>query len=436
MTPGSKLIGPDLRYERWRWQVFAITWLAYAGFYLTRKSLAVAKIDMLDNPNISLTIEQLGSVEAVYGIAYAMGQWIWGIAGDRFGPRKIVMIGMLASTVVAIIMGYTTVALTLGVLNFAQGLCQSCGWAPLTKNISAFFSQHERGVVMGFWCTNYAVGGFVGSLLAGYAAHQGGYQYAFFVPAGVLLGILILFALLQKNRPEDAGLCSIEEYHGEKQAVLEPGETPDEEPEGSWKVVIEVLSSPMVWLFASVYFFLKPTRYAILFWGPLYIHEKLGTEVLESAVISSLFELAGPVSVIACGFLSDKVFGSRRVPVIAMGLLGLAVLLFAIENLPTSQFMLASCFIGIGLLVYGPDALISGTAAIDFGTKKGAGTAAGMINGCGSIGAIFGMAVPAYLHDNYGWGWVFGLLACSSLVAALLLLPQWNALPTTVNNNK
>ena len=34
----------DPLYERWRWQIFAITWLAYAGFYLTRKSFAVAKI--------------------------------------------------------------------------------------------------------------------------------------------------------------------------------------------------------------------------------------------------------------------------------------------------------------------------------------------------------------------------------------------------------
>ncbi len=434
MTKSIKLIGPDSRYERWRWQVFGITWLAYAGFYLTRKSLAVAKIEMLDNPDISLTIQQMGSVEAAYGIAYAMGQWIWGIAGDRFGPRKIVMIGMLASTVVAIVMGYTTVALTLGVLNFIQGLCQSTGWAPLTKNVSAFFSQHERGVVMGFWCTNYAMGGFVASLLAGYAAHLGGYQYAFFVPAAVLFGICILFALLQRNRPEDVGLSSIEEYHGEKQAVLDVHETPAEEPEGSWKVIVEVLSSPMVWLLSAVYFFLKPTRYAILFWGPLYVHEKLGAEIFESAVISSMFELAGPVSVITAGFLSDRVFGSRRMPVIVIGLLVLTVLLIAIENLPPSRMLLGACFLGIGFFVYGPDALISGTSAIDFGTKKGAGTAAGMINGCGSVGAVFGMAVPAYLHDEYGWGWVFGLLACCSLTAALLLLPRWNAMPATANN--
>ncbi len=435
MATNPKLLGPDTEYEPWRWQIFGITWLAYAGFYLTRKSFAVAKVDMLDDPSVSITIEQMGSIDAAYGIAYALGQWMWGISGDRFGPRKVVSIGMLISTLVAVAMGFTTVALTLGVLNFLQGLSQSSGWAPLTKNVSAFFSQRERGVVMGFWCTNYALGGFLASLLAGYAVYTAGdYRFAFFVPAATLFGIWILFLIFQRNRPEDVGLPSIEEYHGEKPAVLDEHETPIEESEGSWNVIAEVLTTPMVWLLALVYFFLKPTRYAILFWGPLYVHEKLGTEVLDSALISSLFEIAGPVSVIVAGFLSDKVFGSRRMPVIVMGLLVLTVLLFTMERLPASKFALSYWFLGIGFMVYGPDALISGAAAIDFGTKKGAGTAAGMINGFGSVGAVIGMTIPAYLHKNYGWGWVFGLLAGCSLMAALLLLPQWNTLPTVANN--
>src|SRR5881296_122386 len=36
----------DPIYERWRWQIFSITWLAYAGFYLTRKAFSVAKNEL------------------------------------------------------------------------------------------------------------------------------------------------------------------------------------------------------------------------------------------------------------------------------------------------------------------------------------------------------------------------------------------------------
>ena len=41
----SKRLGSDSKYERWRWQMFAVTWLGYAGFYLTRKSFSIAKTD-------------------------------------------------------------------------------------------------------------------------------------------------------------------------------------------------------------------------------------------------------------------------------------------------------------------------------------------------------------------------------------------------------
>ena len=44
MAASTKPVGDNPRYERWRWQIFAVTWLAYAGLYLTRKSFSVAKI--------------------------------------------------------------------------------------------------------------------------------------------------------------------------------------------------------------------------------------------------------------------------------------------------------------------------------------------------------------------------------------------------------
>src|SRR5206468_7566833 len=150
--------------------------------------------------------------------AYAIGQFVWRMSGDKFGPRVIVLAGMLASVVVAMAMGFSNTALMMAVFFSVQGLCQSSGWAPLSKNVGEFFSQRERGTMMGFWCTNYALGGLVGSTLAASVAQKFGWRYAFFVPAGGLFIIWILFLLLQRNRPEDAGLPPIEQYHGEKEA--------------------------------------------------------------------------------------------------------------------------------------------------------------------------------------------------------------------------
>ena len=430
MSKRAWLFGSNPTYERWRWQIFAITWLAYAGLYLTRKSFSVAKIGIGEGTAIGLTQSQLAWIDGAFLVAYAIGQFLCGMAGDRFGTRKVLLIGMFVSVVTAIAMGLSSLAVIFGVLFFIQGFAQSTGWAPLSKNIGTFFSREERGTVMGLWSTNYAFGGLVASIIAGYFGQRFGWRYAFLVPAAMLSMVWVLFLLLQINRPEDVGLPPIEVYHGEQPPAADSDTVAVEEKHDSWKVILEVLANPMVLLLGAVYFCFKPARYAILFWGPKYINDKLGTGMAESGFISAMFELAGPFSVILAGLVSDKIFGARRMPVSIICLLLLGVLLCFLDDLPSTRWMLAGSLFLIGLLTYAPDSLISGTAAVDFGTKKGAATASGLINGCGSIGAIVGGTIPGFFQERWGWHGVFNLLAAAAVLAALLLLPKWNALPS------
>jgi len=424
----------DPVYERWRWQIFGITWLAYAGFYLTRKSFSVAKIGLGEGTAIGLSQSQLAWIDGGFLVAYAVGQFLWGMAGDRFGPRRVILIGMFCSVIAAIAMGLSSTAIAFGVLFFIQGLAQSTGWAPLSKNLGNFFSRRERGMVMGLWCTNYAVGGLVASIYAGYVGQRWGWPYAFIAPALTLFAIWILFLLLQRNRPEDAGLPPIEVYHGEAPSSAEPSKTSGSDSSSSWDIIFEVLRSPVVILLCIVYFCLKPARYAILFWGPKYVNDKLGTGMAESGFLSAMFEFAGPFSVFLAGLISDRVFGARRMPVSVICLFLLSIVLYFMDDLPTNRWMLGGSLFLIGLLTYAPDSLVSGTAAVDFGTKRGASTASGLINGCGSVGAIVGGTIPGFFQEQWGWHGVFTFLAAAVLLAGLLLLPKWNAVPESNGN--
>jgi OPA family sugar phosphate sensor protein UhpC-like MFS transporter len=434
-------------YRIWRLRIFIITWMAYAGFYLTRKGFSVAKIILAEPDGMGATKEELALVDGAYLTAYAVGQFIWGMSGDRFGTRIVILTGMLVSVLAAVAMGASSSIapllpalswldlsrpiVVLGVLFCIQGLCQSTGWAPLSKNVGQFYSQPERGIVMGFWSTNYALGGFIASALAGWAADMWGWRYAFWVPAGILAVVWLLFVLLQRNRPEDVGLPPIEQHQG-----IEPDEGPEAAAHapGSWHHVHRVLRTPMVWLLAIVYFLIKPTRYLVLFWSPTYINEKLGSGAAESGILGSMFDIAGPLAVLFGGFMSDKVFRSKRMPMSVIALVGVAILVACFQWLPPTRLALGLGFFGIGFLLYIPDSLVSATAPIDFGGKEGASTAAGIINGCGSIGAIAGGTLPGWITAFVGedadiWGPMFTGLAVALALAAALLLPHWNRLP-------
>ncbi|HWD18417.1 MAG TPA: MFS transporter [Verrucomicrobiae bacterium] len=413
--------GRDPRYERWRWQIFAITWLAYAGFNLTRKSFAIAKI-ALGGPEVGLTQKQMAWIDGSFLVAYAIGQFAWGIAADRWGTRRVVLSAMFCSVVIGFVMGSAHAASAFAILFFLQGLCQASAWAPLLKNVGNFFSVRERGTMIGLWCTNYTIGGLLATVYVGYAAQWYGWRCGFFIPAATLFGIWILFFIFQRDDPAVVGLPTIETYHAEAPAVVEDAS----ETRG---VFWQVLSNPMILLLGVTYFCFKPTRYAILFWGPKYVDDRLHGGMASSGNLSALFELAGAFSVLAGGYVSDRFCGSRRAPVsvVCLALLGLTLL--AMNILPDIRWVLGGALFLLGFLVHAPDALISGIAPIDFGSSKAASTSSGVVTGLGAFGAVFGGVLPGVIQERWGWHGVFIILAAASFVAALLLLPKWNALP-------
>jgi len=418
----------------WQVRVFVATWLGYAGFYLTRKSLSVAKVELKKPEVWGLSNETLATVDGGYLVAYALGQFLWGVLGDRLGTRRVVLAGMAGSVAVAVAMGTAASVAGFGLLFALQGVFQSSGWAPLTKNMGEFFPRRVRGRVMGLWCTNFALGGMIAGIVAGVAAKQGGWRMAFLVPAGMLAVIWIVFAALQADRPEDVGLPSPESASGDDEAVIVAGDQVADEPEGAWRTILDVVTSPTVLVISFVYLLVKPLRYLLMFWAPVYLNERLGTDVAESGMLGSLFDLAGPVGIIAGGWASDRLFGTRRFPVMAITLVAAGLALAALPWMPPTRGAVGAALFVIGLLVYIPDSLASGAAAIDFGTRRGAATAAGMINGCGSLGGVVGGTLPGLVAATTAdgrtpWNVLFLALAAGLVIAGAAVAPLWNRLP-------
>ncbi len=396
-------------------RIFGITWLAYFGFYLTRKSFSVAKIGIEQDPEAAISMTDMAYIDGAYLVMYAIGQMIWGAAGDRMGTRKVILAGMLISVLVAIGMGLSSITIMFGIFFLIQGLAQSTGWAPLVKNVCGYFDKDKRGTLMGLWCTNYALGGLVASAFAGYWGDLLGWRYAFYIPAATLFGIWILFYFLQSDVPEHP--------------KAEDAPTEAAPPAQKNYSVFHIVKNRNVMLLGFTYFLLKPTRYAILFWGPKFINSKLGSGMTESGLISGMFEAMGIVSTLLAGILSDWLFKGRRIPVCVISLMSLGIFLFFLDHIPATRISLILGFFFMGLMVFGPDSIVSSTAAVDFAGESEASSAAGLVNGLGSVGAIIGGTVPGFFAEQYGWSGTFYFLGGMVIVASLILVSKWNVRP-------
>lgn len=408
--------------KRWRIQIFAITWLAYAGFYFTRKAFSVAKLGIGEDPSFMLDKAAMANLDAIYLAAYAVGQFTWGMLADRFGPRVVVLGGLLISAAAAVVMGSYATFPIFATCMLIQGLAQSTGWAGLCKNLGSFFPSSQRGRVLGLWSSCYAFGGLVASPFAGWWAYTliGTWHAAFFSSAVVVALVAVLFFFLQRNKPEDVGLPAVEP---EPQSMA-----PGPNLCSVWQPLREILRNRTVLKLGLAYFLLKPARYAILLWGPVIVFEQMpSVGKVGAAIIPTAFELAGLLGPIIIGLASDKLFGARRMPACVISLLLLTVtlaLFMAAMNSGSIALVVGLLFV-MGLTLYGPDSMISGAAAIDFGSAKAGATAAGFVNGCGSVGAVLGGLLPGYFDSVT----VFIVFAGCALFSALVLLPHWNSRP-------
>lgn len=176
-----------------------------------------------------------------------------------------------------------------------------------------------------------------------------------------------------------------------------------------------------------MYFFTKMTRYAFLFWLPLYMTEALNYTESAAGYTSSVYEIIGFFGVLMAGYASDKLFQARRFPVGAIMLYGLALILLLHPTLAELGAVANIISIGIiGVMTFGPDALMSGAAAMDIGNQRGAATAAGLINGMGSCGQLISPLLVAYVAEHFGWNYLFYLFVVFAIISGTLLATKWN----------
>lgn len=409
MAPLSALT-PEAR--AWRARVFTATWLAYFGYYFCRKPFSIAKGSLMEAHGWDA--QMMGNIGAVYLITYALGQFMSAWAGGRFGARAVLLTGMASTITVNAIFGITDSPWTLAAFMGLNGLFQATGWSANVGTIGSWFHRHERDRVMGIWATNFQAGSFFAGMFASYMLGWMGYQWSFFGGSLVLLGIWVFVLFNQRNRPEDVGLARIAER------------AEDDLPPGVAAVVddgrIPRAVALNIGLIGIFYFFAKFIRYALWSWIPLLLATSFKMSGENAGYLSNVGDAAGFVGTIAAGLLAHRVFKGRLallsfVFIAAMFASCLTLYLGGTADLTVFTVALgAVCF-----FLYGPDALMTGAAAVNVGSPKHAARAAGLISGIGSLGPIVQeLVLPRFVGKGDIHGFL-GIILTSALLSLAAL---------------
>lgn len=396
-------------FDSWKRRTFWGVSLTYGAFYLCRLNISIALPEIGRQFSYSKTM--LGGIGSAFFILYALGQFINGQLGDRISPRLLILTGLFASSLLNILFGLSSAISVLLILWGINGYFQSMAWGPSIKILASWFPLRERGKVSGLMAFFYHTGNILSWLLAGYLIQKMGWRWAFFIPAIILSLIGIYFFSRVKNTPKEAGLPPPNNRNNQKiKSVFKQGI-------GNSKILRVSIS----------YFFLSITAFGLLFWLPTYLLFVEKTSISLATCQSVILPFSGAISAMLTGWMTDRFFSSRRIPLsIIMLLLSLPlILLFPLSFL---KIRLVLLFL-LGFFIYGPHMLMVGTMAMDYGTEKAASSSAGFIDSLGYIGATIGGIGVGWITDHYSWSGVFIFWAICTIFSCFCLLPMWKYLP-------
>src|SRR5262249_41716367 len=147
------------------------------------------------------------------------------------------------------------------------------------------------------WSTCYQVGSLVANPLISPLLIYLGLRWAFFGPAIWVALIALVLAALLPPPPGRAPATEADRRVAASEIRAARG---------------RVLATPLIWALGLAYFFLKLTRYVLLFWLPYLMEDWLGYSKGYAANVPLAFEAGGAIGSITIGFISERWLGGRR----------------------------------------------------------------------------------------------------------------------------
>ncbi|VWC43541.1 MFS transporter [Burkholderia lata] len=401
----------DARGPAHRWRVLAAGVAANMSFSAAAAGIPTTAVWMrtayhLDNGALGLVLGALG-----FGVA--LSELPWGMAADRFGDRRVLLAGLVATATMFALMVCTIVPTAHGVPPLMRVVVAMCCVGLLGGSVNGssgravmrWFGERERGLAMSIRQTAVPLGGGVGAaLLPSLASHLG-----FAAVFGTLMLLCaasagLTWRWLHEPPPAPATMHVAAHRPVERQQSARHARNP--------------LASGPVWRIVLGIGLLCAPQFAVLTFATVFLHDfgRLGLAGISAAMV--VLQLGAMVMRVWSGRHTDR-HGNRRaylrgsVFVAAGSFALLAAATAGSPHVPLAAIVAILVFAGICVSAW------HGVAYTELATLAGAnhaGTALGMANTIVYLGLFATpLAIPPLLAAS---SWSVVWLAAALVAAA------------------
>ncbi|MBK5501942.1 MFS transporter [Peribacillus sp. TH14] len=429
----------------YRYVVLVVLWLVYIINYFDR--MAVLTFLPFIQEDLNLTPVEVGQLASVFFFAYAAAQISAGYLADKIGPKKVMYIAILVFTVIT--------ALTGAVKNFTQFLLLRIGlgfgeghhFAPAIRAINNWFPQNEKGRATSFFATSWAVAPAIVPVIVtsiSFYFFGGDWRPVFYVlaiPGAVAIFLLWYFV---SNTPKEmiakGRISKEQDIDGQDDSPIE--KMSKEEKRKTYGLFLKDFH---FYVYTLLLFCQLAVYWGTTTWLTSFLVTQHGMNIKEMGFFGSAPYIIAFFAMLLGGWLMDKVLG-RMKPVALIGGIGSIPVLWMLGAIDSGKpTLLLTLLLLVGFFVN-----------LNFGSiyaflpkrypKEIVGSATGLSNGIGQLGAFVSPLVAGYLvtvgadgSQDFGNVFIFfASVAALSVVCAIILKekPVSDSVIPTVNQEK
>ncbi len=418
------MTGQEERIDRQTIFLGIVCWITYFSLYLGRLNFSASMSEM-----VHLGIwgkGQLGSVAAVFYLAYGLGQLPSGLLGDRLPPGKLVFLGLLGTALANSLFPAMGSVAGMQAVWFANGLLQALIWPPMVRLVTDMTRGKASVNIILLLSFSSPAGMLCAYLASAFLLRIASWEHCFWGAGIWLAGIALLWI---------ASIRKLERGHGgkaEEQSIPNAakeicGKKAEVVQEKAALSVSGFSSTGLLWLTGAA-FIHGILKDGLTTWIPTYLTEQFSIQPFLSVMLTTFLPVVNLSGVYIAEIGNRRIFRNEAAAGAGFYLVSLAGLVGMMMPVGNLLYGTVALFAIVTSMMTAVNTLLISLLPLHFQKEGRVATISGGLNAITYVGSAAASALFGYATEHAGWGGtqlIWCLCGAAGMIFCLAAVRRW-----------